>query len=761
MRDRGQETGIVTGEPTTGVRRDADALLLAEAKLAAPRHRAGMLSRPRIWNTLDAAAGAALTLVSAPVGYGKTTAVRSWCANRDSAQAWVTLDAGDNDPVRLWTYIATAVDRVRDGLGRRALHRLRTSGIPIPVAVDELMNGIAEFGPGLELVLDDFHTVTDRECIDSIAFAIEHLPPAARLIVITRADPDLRLARLRARGGLAELRADELSLTKGEARELLIGRARVPLSDDDIQTLVKRTEGWPAALYLATLWLRNHPDPHRAVRAFGGNHRYVAEYLSHEAMGALSSDDLEFVLHVAVLGRFTAELCDSVLDRSDSAQRLAELEQSNLFILRMERQEWFRVHALFAQFAAARASHQPGAVSQIHRRAASWLRSHGFITEAIEHAAAADDHEVVADILSEYHWLLIRTGRSGTLLRWTRTLPDACLVDHPELTGAAAAAATLVGGAVIERRRYLGLARRSSAERPACFGDYERAVVTMVRACAVDSGVEAAVADGHQAVELARATADDILVAALAALAEAAYFAGDLEAAWSAAVHACEHPDAARQVPGYALARSMLALIAADRGWLGSARRHAEEARASVGRITCSRSWLGAHAAVALGAVLDAGGDLGGAEREFSYAERFFQDDLASIHHAHVLVRLADVRRRRGRIDEADATMIQVHEALDELADCGVVPARAAAVERDLKQARRQASRGELLQPPSEAELAVLRLLGSDLSAPEIGRELFLSPNTIRSHTRALYRKLGVSSRSDAVARAIAVGLLG
>ena len=750
------------GPPTTSIRLDVDGPLLAEAKLAAPRHRAGMLSRPRIWNTLDAAAGAALTLVSAPVGYGKTTAVRSWCANRDSAQAWVTLDAGDNDPVRLWMYVATAVDRVRDGLGRRALHRLQATGIPISVAVDELMNGIARFGPGLELVLDDFHTVTDRDCIDSIAFAIEHLPPTARLIVITRADPDLGLARLRARGELAELRADELSLTEGEARELLVDRGRLPLSDDDIRTLLKRTEGWPAALYLATLWLRKHPDPRPAVRAFGGNHRYVAEYLSHEALGSLSPDELEFVLHVAVLGRFTAELCDSVLDRSDSAQRLAELEQSNFFILRSERQEWFRVHALFAQFAAARASHKPGAVAEIHRRAASWLRAHGLVTEAIEHAAAAADHEVVADLLAEYNWPLIRAGRYATLLRWTKTLPDECLVDHPELTAAAAAAATLIGGAAIERRRYLGLARRSSAERPARFGDYERAVVTMVRASAVDSGVEAAVADGHQAVELARATADDIVVVALAALAEAAYFAGDLETAWSAASNACEHPDAPRQLPGYALARSMLALIAAGPrlARVRSPARRGARGRSWVGS-PAAEAWLGAHAAVALGAVLDADGDLGGAEREFSYAERFFHDDLATIHHAHLLIRLADVRRRRGRIDEADATMIQVHEALDELADSGVIPARAAAVDRDLKQARRQASRGEVLQPPSAAELAVLRLLGSDLSAREIADELFLSPNTIRSHTRALYRKLGVSSRSDAVARATAVGLLG
>jgi LuxR family maltose regulon positive regulatory protein len=750
------------GESTSNVRLDAEPLLLAEAKLAAPRHRASMLTRRRVWDTLDSAADAALTLVSAPAGYGKTTAVRSWSAQRDSAQAWVTLDVGDNDPARLWSYVATAIDRIRGGLGRRALHRLRASGMQISAAVDELMNGIADFGAELELVLDDFHTVTDRECIDSVAFAIERLPPTARVILITRADPDLGLARLRARGALAELRADELAFTADEARELLVDRGRLPLDDEDVATLVRRTEGWPAALYLAALWLRAVPDPQRAVRSFGGDQRYVAEYLSHEVLGALNRDEHEFVLQVAVLGRFTAELCDAVLGRSDSAQRLAELEQSNLFVLRLERDDWIRVHALFAQFAAARlAALQPGAATEIHGRAARWLRARGLVIEALEHAAAGSDHDLVADLLTEDHASLIANGRSVTLLRWVRTLPDECLVERPELAAAAATAATLVGGAAIERRRYLGLARRASAERPERFDAYARGAVAMVRAGAIDFGVEAAVSDGHGAVELAENGPDDALVAALAALAEAEYFAGDLAGAWWAAWRASEHPDAARRVPGYALARSVLALVAVDRGWLGSARRHANEARAIVGRIMSSRSWLGAHAAVALGAVHVADGDLGAAEREFSYAERFFQDDVATVHHAHLLVRLADVQRQRGRLDDADATLIALYEAMDELGDCGVIPERAATVERDLKEARRQASGGELLRPPSDAELAVLRLLGSDLSAREIADELFLSPNTIRSHTRAIYRKLGVSSRPEAVARATAVGLLG
>lgn len=745
-------------ELTSALRLDADAPLLAEAKLAAPRHRSGILARPRIWDALDV--DAALTLVSAPAGYGKTTAVRSWSANREPALAWVTLDGGDNDPARLWTYVATAIDRVRDGLGRRALHRLQTSRMSIATAVDELMNGVADFTSGLEIVLDDFHTVTDRECVDSIALAIEHLPATARMILVTRADPDVGLARLRARGALAELRADELAFTAAEARELLVDRGRLPIDDEDVEILLNRTEGWPAALYLATLWLRTVADPHRAVQSFGGDHRYVAEYLSHEVLGALNPAEREFLIQAAVLGRFTAEMCDGVLERSDSAQRLNELEQSNLFVLRFERDEWFRVHSLFAQFAKGRfASQQPGATVELHRRAAQWLWARGLIIEAVEHGAAAGDHELVAEILSEHHLTLIRNGRSATLLRWARTLPDDCLVDRPGLTTAAAEAATFVGRAAIERRRYLGLARRSSQERPERFGVYEQGVVAMVRAGAMDYGVEAAVADGHGAVELAERGADT-QVAALAALAQAEYFAGDLDEAWSAASSASEHPDAARRAPGYALARSVLALVATDRGWISSARLHAQAARAIVGRITSSRSWLGAHAAVALGAVLVADGELGAAEREFSNAERFLQEDVATIRHADLLVRLADVRCRRGRLDDAGATLIQVHEAIAELGDCGVIPARAAAVVRDLEKSRRQARAGQVLQPPSKAELAVLRLLGSNLSAREIANELFLSPNTIRSHTRALYRKLGVSSRPEAVARAAAVGLL-
>jgi LuxR family transcriptional regulator, maltose regulon positive regulatory protein len=339
-------------------------------------------------------------------------------------------------------------------------------------------------------------------------------------------------------------------------------------------------------------------------------------------------------------------------------------------------------------------------------------------------------------------------------------LPDELLIQHPDAAVGAATAALLVGRMTRERRRFLRLADRASAKHPERFGTYEECVSALVRAAGIDDGVGEAIVHGYEAVELAQRSADETLVAALAALARALYFAGDIDGARSAASRAVEHPDTARRAPGVAAAHATLALIAVDRGRLATARDHAEAARALVGRITSSRSWLGSTVAEALGAVLAAEGDLSGAEREFSSAERFLDDDVATLPHARLLIRLAGVRCRRGRLDDAEDTLRRARDELDELGDSGAVPRFAEEAASEIEQARLHAGHGEILDVPSEAELAVLRLLASDLSAREIGGQLFLSPNTVRSHIRSIYRKLGVGSREDAVARAETIGLV-
>ncbi len=728
---------------------------LVEAKLALPSLHRAIVDRPRTRQALDAGSDGALTLVAAPAGYGKTTAVRDWCASRDAAVAWVTLDADDNDPARLWTYVASAVDRVRPGLGRGALQRLSVPGGSIEDAVDELMNGAAALGTALVVVLDDLHAVTDVECLSSIDRALAHMPANVRMIVATRVDPALNVARLRAAGILAEVRASELVFTAAEARELLVVRDQVALPAGEIDVLIERTEGWPAALVLAGLWLRSVDDPAQAVRAFGGEHRYVAEYLSSEVLASLDDDRRSFLLGAAVLGEFTAELCDSVLDRTDSAAALAELEHSNLFVLRLERGGWFRVHSLFAEYARAHlASSEPAAAARIHRRAAEWLRSRGLVIEATAHAAAAGDHELVAELLVEYHLPLIRNGAGGTVLRRVRTLPDECIARHPELAVAGAIAAVLGGGSTSEQRRLLRLAERTHAD------PYVEGWALVARALTFDGGVDQALQDARRAVEFAQAGADEVLSGALGVLARALFFAGDIDEASAVAGQVLEHPDADRRAPSLTHARTTLALVAAERGRFAAARRHAEKAKAAVGGIGTSRSWLGANASAALGVVLDAEGHFAEAEHELATAERLFENEVASLHHAWLLVLLARVRIHRGRLGEAEAVLGAAREALDEIADSGRVPALADEAEREFETAKARAQSGEMLEPPSEAELAVLRLLASDLSTREIGERLFLSPNTIRSHKRALYHKLAVHSRTDAIARATALGLL-
>jgi LuxR family maltose regulon positive regulatory protein len=735
---------------------------IAEAKLAAPRLRTNAVPRPAILDALDGIHEAEVALVAAPPGYGKTTVVRSWCAQREAALAWVTLDAGDNDPARLWTYVATAADRVRNGLGRGALQRLMVPGASIEFAVDALMNSLATFDQELVIVLDDLHEVTDTECLSSIDHALERLPSSVHFVVITRTDPALELAALRASSSLLEIRMDSLAFTTDEARALLVERGKIDLSEDDIETLCRRTDGWPAALVLASVWLRGVDDPQRALSEFGGENRFVAEYLSEVTLGTLAADTRGFLLRASALGRFTAELCDDVMDRSDSASILKKLERSNLLVTRLERGGWYRIHPLFAEFARFRlALEAPDSERELNRKSAYWCLDRGLLVEAVEHALAGAEYGIVANVLVENHNAMIRTGRSRTLLRYIRALPRSLISEHLELAIAAAVATTAVGHGALERRRYLQLVRRAQAAEPGRVSRYVEASAAAARAMAVEPDIAGAVREGRHAVSLALAGEDESVVFSLSACATALYFAGDLDEAWAMAMQAVENPDIEARIAGHAMARVALALVALDRGQLDTARIHAETAKSLLGDIGSSRSWLGAQAAAALGSVNAAEGSLVQAEQELAHAERLFRDEVATVMHTWVLLLLARVRCRRGRLDAAESALGSATAAIRELEEGGRLLALAGEIEAEIVKAVTRARSGEILAPPSSAEREVLLLLATDLTAREIAAQLYVSANTVRSHTRALYRKLGVHTRADAVARAAELGLLG
>ena len=632
---------------------------LVETKFAQPRMRAGIVERERIHHALDASAGAALTLLAAPTGYGKTTAVRSWCARGQTPVAWVTLDAGDDDPVRLWTYVATAVDRIRQGLGRPALTRLRVAGVSLEVVVDELMNGIVSFGAPVIVVLDDLQAVTDADSLLSLEYAIERLPANARLLVISRVDPMIRLARLRGRGALAELRAAELAFGPEEARELLVEREDLPLTDADVGALVERTEGWPAGLYLAALWLRGLADPSSRVREFAGHHRQVADYLGSEVLDALDDDTRSFLMRTAVLGRFTAELSDDVLGRSDSSSMLAALEHSNLFLVPLDgRGDWFRYHTLFSErLQLELQALDPGAEIEIHRRASVWFRERGLFVEAAEHAGEGRDYAFVARLLAENHPSMLQTGLSATLLRGLRSLPQEELLRFPILPVAGAVAVGLTGGSALERRRFLALADRAKAEHPGRLVAYHDAAVEMTHALWIDDDVGEAVSHGRRAAALAETGGAAVYVAALVSLAGALYMAGELEDAGEAAQKAVRHLDGGRPDLERMEAWSILALVAVERGHLAAARSHADEARILAREIGVRDSWTGGSAAAAQAAVLAAEGKLPEAEREAEHAVRTRKNPEANVPQAWSLILLATIRARRGRLAQADEAL--------------------------------------------------------------------------------------------------------
>ena len=415
-RDIGMSTQTAETVPPT--------LRVIEPKLMLPRVHPGMLRRARLHEMLDRDPGAALTMVDAAVGYGKTTLLRSWCIERPEAVIWMTLDAADDDPVRLWTHLATAVERLGEGLGGRALMCLGVRGATVETAVDELMNGLVAYGQPITIVLDDLHAVGSERSLRSIAHAIERLPANARVLASTRSDPAISLARLRARGALVEIRARELAFTVDEARELIV-REGIELSEESVELLVERTEGWPAGLYLAALWLRDVEDPDQGVRSFAGSARHVADYLTDEVLTALPPQTRDFLLRTSVLGRFTPDLCDAVLGREDSAAVLAELARSNMFLVALDANgEWYRYHHLFGELLQLELGGEDAPV--LRRRAAAWCRAHGLVEDAIEYAAAAGDAETVAELLVEHHLEFVWGGRVGQFLGWVRWLPPSC-----------------------------------------------------------------------------------------------------------------------------------------------------------------------------------------------------------------------------------------------------------------------------------------------------------------------------------------------
>jgi LuxR family maltose regulon positive regulatory protein len=580
---------------------------ISASKLSVPPVRPGIVDRPLLLDGLMSTTHVPLVLVSAPPGYGKTTALALWNQRDERNFAWVTLDVTDNDPVALVASVIAALDPV--------LHLDAAIGgaLNAPVSaledfvVPALLDACIQTTRPFVLVLDDVHLVTEKRCHAVIDYLVERLPTGSQLALGTRTDPPLPLGALRAHGRLMELRAAELSLDNAEAQALL-GAAGVALTDDLVARLVERTEGWPAAIYLAALSLRDRSGPEDFVDRFTGGSRHVADFLSEDVLARQPDAVISFLLNTCILETLNPSLCDALTDTADSADALERLEHSNLFVVPLdEERRAYRYHHLFAQYLRAElARREPNLVPELHRRAWQWYRDHGLAERAIAHARACRDFDAAAEMVAAEWSAAVQSGQIETVRTWLASFEDPYVEGHAPLAIAAAWVAALTGEP--ERAaRFAEAARRGHWDGPMPDGtvSLESAVAIMSSAFGFDS-VSRMQSVAQRAVDLERAPSWH-RATALVILGIALTLEGDFRSARHVLVEAVR---LAGETSTGALSMAHLALISVLERDENSAFRHAQRAHALVEqpRMRNDLAAVGTYSVVAL--VLSGRGDL-------------------------------------------------------------------------------------------------------------------------------------------------------
>ena len=422
--------------------------ILLATKLYVPGPRPGFVPRPRLAAQLEEGLARGLVLVCAPAGTGKTVLLADWARRGRRLVAWLSLDAADNDPARFWRHVVAALGRARPGAGELAGPALAPLTPSSPNGlVTALINELAA-DPGEDevlLVLDDYHLIDSQPVHGSLLFLLEHLPPGLRMVLASRSDPPLPLARLRAGGQLAELRAAELRFTADEAAALLREAIGADLPGTAVAALTARTEGWAAGLQLAGLSLRGQADAAGFVAAFSGSHRYVLDYLTGEVLERQNPQVREFLLETSVLERLSGELCDVVIGRAGSQAMLEQVERAGLFLVPLDEvRGWWRYHHLFADLLRARLqAEQPGRMVALHRAAAAWCEEHDLADDAVRHALAAGDTAWAARLVERHVESLLRRSEGVTLRRWLSALPAESVRARPRLCLAQATSAAI------------------------------------------------------------------------------------------------------------------------------------------------------------------------------------------------------------------------------------------------------------------------------------------------------------------------------
>jgi LuxR family maltose regulon positive regulatory protein len=733
---------------------------LYASKLHRPPARPGTIRRSSLIRQLVRGTPCPIVSVVAPPGYGKTTLLSQWAEASDQAVAWVSVDQGDNDPKVLLTYVAEALDAV-EPIDRGVFDALASPASSVPGSVvPRLGSALWSMSSPVVLILDDVHLLDDREGLAALSALAAHVPGGSRLVLAGRATPPLRIARLRAEGRITEIGPGDLSLTREEAASLLRDAGLV-LSDDDVAELHRRTEGWPAGLYLAALYLREGGSVGRAAVSFGGDDLLVSEYMESEFLTRISQQQRAFLTRTAVLERMCGPLCETVLDLPEAEATLAEVSRSNLLVVPLDRRgEWYRYHHLFRDMLLAELDRlEPGQAPVLRRRAASWCQRHGLPEEALEYAIAAEDVSTAADLVEQLCVPTYYQGRRTTPRRWLRWLEEhGGFEGHPRVAALAAFIYTLLGrpvealrwAEVVDRWQYADAGPKTRPEDPAA-----EAWAAFARALLCRDGVKQMRADADEAVR--RFTTEHIVQAGpwiCQGLARAA--SGDPDGADESFADAVSVGEQAGTDEALGAALSERSLMAMARNHWDRAEVLADQARAAVRRSGIEQS----VACVVLARAALHRGDLPVVRQQLVAAQRLRPELTYAYPVLAVQVRIELTRVHLALADLAGARtlMHETDEILRRRPSLGTLVDEARALRDRLANERGSGALG--VSALTAAELRLLPLLSTHLSFPEIAAELFVSRNTVKSQVLSIYRKLDASSRSQAVAGARALGLL-
>jgi LuxR family transcriptional regulator, maltose regulon positive regulatory protein len=734
---------------------------LVWGKLRPPALRAGLIPRADLVSLLQTGLAAKLCLLDAPAGFGKTTLLGQWrMAAGGRRVAWVSMDEGDNDPTRLWGHVVEALRTVEPGVGAAALETLHRPSADLDrVVLPGLLNDLQAVGSPLFLVLDDYHLVTNPACHRTLSFFLERLPAGVHVAMSARADPQLPLARMRARGELAEIRVAELRFTREEASALLNASMGLQLAADEVERLTERTEGWAAGLVLAGLSLHGRQDTDAFIASFQGDNRHVADYLTTKVLDRQPEEIQTFLLRASILEQLSGPLCDAVLETEGCTELLADLDRANLFLMPLDdRREWYRYHRLFAQLLRLElARRDPALVPVLHRRAAAWHRQAGNADEAIYHASGAEEFAAVGELIAT-HWLTSwRSGRRATVAHWLDGLPEEAIMATPPVAFVTAWIRGYSGASKQETERWLVATEDPSYVGPPPDGISSLAFgAALARAIMVFDDVGRSTTAARRALELAGPQPSSFHWTAQAALGHGLYLSGQSAEARMRLEQLVGRVPSSVQPYAVLIALAVLAMIVGDEDDRAAVSL-AHRAATVVDAQGLSVEPLSGIVHLALGRVLAHHGELAEAEIQLERALELFQVDSMLVYRAFALMVLASVRHGRGELPGARALVERARELVEHAMDPGVLPALLERTEEALGSRPR---RVQGIGPLTERELAVLHMLPTQLSTREIGRELSVSVTTIRSHVQAIYRKLQVASRTEAVIHARQLHLL-